>query len=103
MTQVLKDCELLYNIMQWYSTVVVDCRPESTHRLRGSVVRPSMDFIRTMPFKDDAICVECPGDDCLYLSVLSLTALLAAISHYTNLHAFLFWTCSSLSMHPLSF
>eukprot|EP00658_Telonema_sp_P-2_P055133 TRINITY_DN43836_c0_g1_i1.p1 TRINITY_DN43836_c0_g1~~TRINITY_DN43836_c0_g1_i1.p1 ORF type:complete len:414 (+),score=69.85 TRINITY_DN43836_c0_g1_i1:138-1379(+) len=61
--QILDNVEMVWNILQWYSTMVVDCREgNSLHRLPGSLICPSEGSIPGVGFRDNALCIECPPE-----------------------------------------
>ena len=58
----LDDAELAFNVLQWFGTVVVDCRPRALHRLRESVLCSDAAAAAALPPKDDAIAVGAPQE-----------------------------------------
>ena len=53
----LDDAELAFNVLQWFGTVVVDCRPEASSRLRESHLLTDAAAIGALPPKDDAVAI----------------------------------------------
>lgn len=58
----LDDAELAFNILQWFGTVVIDCRQGATHRLRESILCADVATVASLPTKDDAIVIGAPQD-----------------------------------------
>eukprot|EP00656_Telonema_subtile_P033165 TRINITY_DN36608_c0_g1_i1.p1 TRINITY_DN36608_c0_g1~~TRINITY_DN36608_c0_g1_i1.p1 ORF type:complete len:262 (+),score=67.73 TRINITY_DN36608_c0_g1_i1:71-856(+) len=58
----LEEAEMGFNVLQWCSTIVVDCRPDDVHvsRLTESIVCPGLHQVAALPFKDDALCIHTP-------------------------------------------
>ena len=60
--QSLDNAEIVFNMLQWFGTVVVDCRavvPKGGARLRESMVCVDAAAVDKLTFagKDDAICI----------------------------------------------
>lgn len=51
------DTERMYNILQWYSTAVIDMRVEADIRLAESLVCPAAQVLAALPFRDDALVI----------------------------------------------
>lgn len=64
----LDDAELAFNILQWFGTAVIDCRPRATHRLRESMLCADAAAASSLPPKDDAIAIGAPDDVVLALT-----------------------------------
>ena len=52
----------MFNILQWFGTVVVDCRAHAPLRLRESVVGADAASAAALPLKDDAMCIAAPDE-----------------------------------------
>ena len=58
----LDDAERAFNVLQWFGTVVVDCRPRASHRLRESVLCADASAVLLLPPKDDAVAIGAPPE-----------------------------------------
>ncbi|CAE7763987.1 unnamed protein product [Symbiodinium sp. CCMP2456] len=52
-----EDVEQVYNILQWYGTVVIDMREGDVERLAESWVCPDMAALAKLTFRDDALVI----------------------------------------------
>merc|ERR1711879_1129141 len=61
----IDDVERVYNILQWYGTLVADARPHASPRLCESLVCPDKVQLATIPFRDDALVIGDLNEDAL--------------------------------------